>query len=288
MSRGHVCVKTALGWLNHTTDGDSQRTGNLDVFLGAFVSSMFPFSSAHQPFPPTFKLDHSRLYALCTDVCNVICTDVCTVALEGLMANFRRPAREIAHAVAQLPAVLQTIVGTRANEAQWASQAGNIAVELVRIAVKDDTLPQAGKSYTQTELCDKMEKWVRMNTTSQAPRFLEKSQALQDTILARVKDTVWAHINMTPSAIFESLVAAPTRVAATTAAAANTKYYATSTPKGADVAGTGNPHVDDLIRRASHMAVLHYRVWAPLLYTKQSDESESEIMLPTPPTSPKA
>jgi len=285
MSRGHVNVKTALTWLNHTTDRDPQRTGNLNIFLDAFVSSMFPFSSAHKPFPPTFKLDHSRLYALCTDVCNVICTSVCTVGLGGLMGNFCRSKKEIASAVAALPALLQTIVGVRANETQWTTQAGNIAVELVRIAVKDDILPSPDKHYTKSALCDKMENWVRDNTASHAKLFLKKSELLQETVLACVKAIVWAHINMTPSAIFDSLVAAPARAAATTV---DTSYYASSTPaeQSAVHQSTGNLRVDDLIRRASHMAVLHYRVWAPLLYAKHPDEPSWDMA--SPPTSPKA
>lgn len=285
MSRGHVNIKTALTWLNHTTDRSSQRRGTWETFLAAFVSSMFPFSSAHKPFPPTFKLDHSRLYALCTDVCNVICTDVCIVGLEGLMGNFSRSQKEIETAVAALPALLQTIVGARANEAQWASQAGNIAAELVRIAAKDNVLPSPVKPYTKSALIDNMEYWVRENTASTAMLFIEKSELLQKTILARVKLTVCAHIRLTPSAIFESLVAAPARAAATTV---DTKYYAASAPAEQDVArqSTGNLRVDDLIRRASHIAVLHYRVWAPLLYEKQPDAPPSSI--PTPPTSPKA
>lgn len=235
-----------------------------------------------------FKLDHNRLYALCSDVCNALCIDVCCSALKTLMNTFERPVAEHAPAVAALPALLQTLVGARANEAQWASQVGNIAAELVRISMTEETFTVSDKTYTRLDVCDRIEEWLRTGTATQSQQFFEKSEALQQTVLLRVKAVVAAHIGMTPSSIFESLVAAPSRTTAATSA--NSKYFAASDVVACEaMRATANPRIDDLVRRAAHIAVLHWRVWAPLLYARQSDEPEELVgaqRLPTPPASP--
>lgn len=202
------------------------------------------------------------------------------------MTNYGRPTSEISAALTAFPTLLQTIVGVRANEAQWASELPNIAAELVRLAFKDFT-PSAGQSLpSMVALCDEIEVYLNLHTVPQSDIFSEKAIKMHAEILLRVKEAVWAHISMSPSVMFENLVAAPARAAATTA---NIKYYASSAPKSGDALrkGSGNARTDDFVRRAAHIAVLHWRVWAPLLYARQPDEPEEDVdLLPTPPTSP--
>ena len=273
-----VDVLGALDWyrsgqakrvLENVLPAASQADEELANFTTALVSSMFPLPP--RPLghiPDTFKLDQERLCNICNDVLHAINMESCGQTLKIVMGKLNNSPDEVVAALNELPAVLSAIVGQRANESAWTGQTSNIAAEIVRLATSNATRIERFEMLRCVDYCEALLgqafRLESLNNHASAPALND----IRKVLLSRVWNSIQQHKHLGPAGLFDALVSAPVK------AKVNQSYYASSTPIPTYTA-IRLPEVvanlDDIARRLTHITLLHWKVWKPLVYVQETE-----------------
>lgn len=293
---GQVNVGAAVAWYRSAAEYRAHATclpelptsssaeQELADFTTVIVSSLFPHLAEYlRPIPDTFKLDQERLYNICSDVLYAINMESCGVILKHVMGKLDRSHHETTAASAELSNAIGALVGQRANEAAWDAQKPNIAAEIVRLAGG----PLCSKQQDRTRLLEYVDlaeallgRCFDLQAASGYEPAAKAQERVRNTLLAKVWNLVRENAEHSPAGLFESLVSSPVK------AKANGSYYASSKPAAQRVMATSANtlvDLDDLVRRITHISLLHWKVWRPLVYVRE-DQGLVETL--TPPASP--
>ena len=281
INKGNINVKAALSWLHRCphegrssfklpkppTSSENIIPCRFTLFITALISSVLPTSS--NDFPETFKLDASRLTGIRSDIHNTIFTSICITGLELLMRYMSHSSHRNETKTNRFAEFVHTIIGSNISKARWAFKLANIAAETVRVAF-------SGRTATDMEvdmcsLSEAVEEWLKTNLRISSELFTTKASALGQTLFEQVLQMTKTHLRLTPTEIFESLVASQS-THQRTGLFSNQPTGESSKLHGSGrtvVGGLQERRIEDIVRRVTNIAVLHWRVWAPLLYERE-------------------
>ena len=259
---GKINVPDARGWLGielngmlNATEGESNELYGTDRpnFLKALTSALLKgiiFNESTALFPQTFYLDTDRLRALRTELHTSIYKSICGEILNDMLGS-QAVAVERVKATAMFERSIQALLGSYAGRLD--DRLDNIAVEIMRVILT------AENRYPQfdPELLDMVQQRVFTDLQSNSPPFEKHAEETCNKLLPKLHKGVAQHFRLTALHLQDMLVppvALPVQPFGFGAVCAPS-----STMPNADAD-------DDIIRRFTHIIVLHWQIWADLVY----------------------
>ena len=240
----------------------------LDTLTHALLRDLL-FCSSTTSLTSTFYLDLDRLRTIRVDMHNMICHLVCGNILVDLLSS--TVARcDLPKALSILRSSLTAIVG---SQGLWAERVENIAAEIVRIVL---TLEGRARPY-DADLISLAERRLMEDLDPSSPSFCNYAQDLLYRFLPKTKECVNAHSRMPAIELQEALVP-PMPIAPTHS------FGMGAVCEPVAVARSTDPDME-LVRRFSHVVVLHWQIWADLVYLVEP-KLEHDLSSPPPSTSP--
>lgn len=258
-------------WLEQEHDAlcsnQRARVTHLDALTHALLRDLV-LNSGTASLTATFYLDLPQLEAIRADIHDMIRHRICGDVLSDLLSPGASPT-ELPKALTDLRTSLTAIVGTRAL---WTNRVKNIAAEIVRILLM---LGRAATLY-DADLIDLAERKLREDLEPSSPAFCTLAQNLLDRLLPKTKKCVDVHCKLSSTELQEALVpqlpSSPTRALG----------------KGAicEPVDRGKSHDFDneIVRRFSHVVVLHWQVWADRVYLAKANPDRA-LSFPAAPAS---
>jgi hypothetical protein len=237
----------------------------LDTLTHALLRDLL-FCSSTTSLTSTFYLDLDRLRTIQVDMHNMICHLVCGNILVDLLAPTVSRC-DLRKALSVLRSSLTAIVG---SQGFWAERIENIAAEIVRVVL---TLEGRACPY-DADLITLAECKLQEDLDPNSSAFRNQAQDLLYRLLPKTKKCVNAHCRMPAIELQEALV--PPMPTVPTHA-----FGMGAVCEPVAVARSTDPDME-LVRRFSHVVVLHWQVWADLVYLV---EPEPEYGLSSPPPS---
>lgn len=209
----------------------------------------------HNPvtFPETFTFDEERLWHLRIRLQNAINLEICW----DIFKSYIHSQRRYLSAPTQTCATFRSRIGTLMEEnedcirgsSRWLKNVRCIALEIARFAC-------CGDATVPDDVIRPIEASVEWHLSNEQGLF----QKLQDSLRAKLLETTLAtakrYLNMSPLAICE--------------AQRNPSYIPSD-----------QYNVERISTRLAHIGVLHWRVWAPLLYVRESVSPTDESIFPS-------
>ncbi|KAL4944932.1 hypothetical protein BDV06DRAFT_186161 [Aspergillus oleicola] len=206
-------------------------------------------------FPDTFGFDSERLWQLRAGLQNAINLDICWSVFESLVHNYGR----YVPASTQTEVTFRSRIGTLMEEnedyirgsSQWLKNVRCIALEIARFV----STVCCGDGTIMDEIIGPIEASLECHLLNERGHYFQYFQnSVREKLLEATFSTAKKYLNMSPLAICESqrLPSHPP---------AEQQY-----------------DVERIATRLAHIGVLHWRVWAPLLYVRDSVPSTDESM----------
>lgn len=232
--------ENTFSWF-HALDLVERRDEVVRSDLAIFVNAVVDLVVSNSPnFPPTFEYDVQRLHRLQAefqDCVRMVTYCVIFIKAIGHLGFIVSPTREVCDNltkdIADLTANLDAAVGSTAHFE-------TVTLEIVRQAYRycgNDSLPS-------DSLLQEMEGTLRQARNPQSIEFHQVQAILFNDLYYLVEDHVISTINLKPWSIIDRLNPMPS------------DPYAPEEDVDLPV----------VARRLSHILVLHWRVWAPILY----------------------
>ncbi|GAB7342098.1 hypothetical protein MBLNU457_g0374t1 [Dothideomycetes sp. NU457] len=242
----------------------SRPKDSLRIFTSALFRSLLAHSSMSS-FPETFQLDAERLRTMRHDLQHLIGLDICCDVFDLLLSNPLSPeARESAHR--SLKQSITDIVSEGLGSRRFMDSHANIAVEIARVVCSMDD-----HTSIDADLIELAEQRLRSDLPVSSLAFTARAK----TLLANYADKFYAVVKdksrLSPTALHEFMVPPPSAPAAIAG-------LLPSEPKPKSL--------DDVFRRMTHVAVLHWHIWSPLAYCVEQGGELSVQRLAEPSLSP--
>ena len=241
----------------------------LDALTHALLRDLI-FCSSTTSLTATFYLDLDRLRTIRVDLHNIICHGVCGDVLVQLLERGTMRS-EVPKALAALRKSLTAIVG---SQGLWTDRVENVAVEIVRIALELE-----GRAHPfDADLAGLAEQRLRQDLEPTSLAFGKHAQDMLERLLPQARQCVNTHCRLPAVELQEALVPpllppAPSH---------SFGMGAILEPVG--IARSNDPETE-LVRRFTHVVVLHWQVWADLVYLVEP-EPEYGLSSPAPSSSP--
>ncbi|KAL5342576.1 T-complex protein 11-domain-containing protein [Aspergillus crustosus] len=203
-------------------------------------------------FPETFIFDSDRLWQLRAGLQSAINLEICWYIFESYVHSQRRylPART------QTYATFQSRIGTLMEEnedctrgsSRWVKNIRCIALEVARFA----STACYGDATVSDDTIGPIEASLERHLSNEQGLFQCFQNSLREKLLDATFNVAKRYLNMSPLSICESqrLSSPPTEQ----------QHY----------------DVERISMRLAHIGVLHWRVWAPILYVRESAPSNDE------------
>ncbi|KAI9708027.1 MAG: hypothetical protein M1820_004231 [Bogoriella megaspora] len=272
ISRGRVEINYAQDWLNNYGDDLQYDRAHADIIcaqklpndLGCFVyaltQSLLSPESLDSTFPNTFYLDLDRLAALRADLIDQIHIQICLATFEKARQRLQGCSETSSSTEHDQSQALLIIVGagyTHDNSlTRWTNNIANLAAHLTHTALKTTSSTQA----FDLDLLDSIEAELKTSFNPDSDSYSRTSTAVLDALLPGTLKGVATYIERSPVNICNALVSPSTS-------------SGKAIVKPTVLSGLGKRPEDSrerkmqgLIDRITHLAVLHWRIWAPIVY----------------------
>ncbi|KAL3481634.1 T-complex protein 11-domain-containing protein [Aspergillus californicus] len=202
----------------------------------------------HSPegFPETFVFDSVRLWRLRTCLQNAINLKICWCIFESFVHSQRRylptPAQTYASFRSRIGTLMEENDDCTRGSPRWLSNVRCIALEIARFA----NTACCGDATISDDMISQIEALLEWHLSNEHGLFHGFQSSFKEKLLEATFGAAKRFLNMSPLAICESQ-----RIPS----------------------GTANQQQCDMERismRLAHMGVLHWRVWAPILYVRES------------------
>ncbi|TKX18683.1 hypothetical protein C1H76_9473 [Elsinoe australis] len=261
---GRIDIHKTRKWFYREHRLHLQNTSSpdkLSVFVSALFKSLLSTSSLSS-LPENFSLDSDRLRSFRSDLHTLIYTQLVLDLLDRLLpSTTTHQSRTQAHA--SLKTSLPSIIPETRRPIDCAS---NIAVELIRIVAS--TTSTTSSSALDAAKIDFAERVLRTDLQPGSPAFQLRSRQLFAAQLPALEKVVREHLALTPlnlhDAMFASTLSSPAALFDKKAQAAATAGAATQGLRSAEA----------VLKRVAHVAVLHWHIWAPIVYDVPAEEGE--------------
>ena len=268
IDRGRIGAITARVWyLQHREKVASNTTTcerGLRAIITGLVSFLLPNSS--EELPETFTLDTRRLRTLKAELAEFqflsICCDVFVKLASACGVMIRLPSQACETLLRDLQDMLRAWpVPDLPNTPMTIS---NVSIQIARQAARYCRKSQEPDStlIDQAEILLKhLLESARRKDTSSKKYVKELKDELVESVLREITDG--RYLKMSTWDLFNALV--PT----------------SSTPNNPNALVSTQPQLTirkhDIVRRITHIGVLHWRIWAPILYLNENVRTEEKI-----------
>ena len=277
ISMGKIDVQTSRWWLDRQLEMMTTPTTtptHLEALTSALLKGLVFENHFHSEatYAPTFYLDVERLRMLRSEMHAEIYVAICK---EVLVEMAGKQARE--DDLAQASAALETCVTEilAGHYGRIGTNAEYIAAEIMRLVL----LIERKDGQCDPDLMDNALLRLVTDLRTESPTFKKHARDLVDRLLPRLQASVDQHIRL-PALHLQDRLVPPAPPSSQT----NPFGF------GAILAPiTAQPNVDpeeEVIRRFTHIIVLHWQVWAELVYTPLvvDDDTSTTDGSNTPPS----
>lgn len=216
-----------------------------------------------EAFPETFIFDSERLWQLRATLQNLVNIDISWYIFESYVHKQKRylsaPAEIYSTFRSRIWSLMEENEGWHRASPGWRNNVRCVALEIARFACAGCR----GNEVVSDEVIEPIETAVQWHLSNESELFQYFQGALQEKLFKATSELAKKYLNMSPLAICESQRGFP----------------ASSLPQ----------HLYDIewtAMRLAHMSVLHWRVWAPILYLSETGEGEGAEDIPTEDVSP--
>lgn len=215
----------------------------------------------HAPdaFPETFVFDSDRLWQLRACLQNLISLDICWFIFESYIHTQKRylsaPAQTYATFRSRIGSLMEVNEDCPRGTPRWLKNVRCIALEIARFACA----ACCGDSMVSDNVIAPIEAALEWHLSNESGLFQFFQTSLREKLLSATFTSAKKYLNMSPLAICESQ-----------------RHHPQS-------AGLQQHHdIERISMRLAHMGVLHWKVWAPILYVRESVPSTDVAMAPAP------
>ncbi|KAL4755260.1 hypothetical protein BDW72DRAFT_164465 [Aspergillus terricola var. indicus] len=263
IERGDVQVESSRLWYLDLRERQLRRMKNpaqTDSFwpLALLFKGLSDFLlHFHSPdgFPDTFDFDADRLWQLRGWLQNAINLEICWYIFESYIHSQRRylpaPTQTYATFRSRIGTLLEETEDCIRRSSRWLKNVRYIALEIARLASEC-----CGDATISDDIIAPIEASLEWHLLNEHGLFQHFQGSLREKLLEATFNTAKRYLNMSPLAICESQ-RGPAR--------------------------TPDQHYDieRIATRLAHIGVLHWRVWAPMLYVRESVPSTAESIFPS-------
>ncbi|KAE8148579.1 Tcp11-domain-containing protein [Aspergillus avenaceus] len=224
----------------------------LSVLFSGLSDLLLQFHSP-ESFPETFIFDSDRLWQLRACLQNLINLDICWFIFDSYLQlpMNKRYITTPAQLSAPLYPTFRSRIGSLMDEnddcprgsPQWRKNIQCIALEIARLA---GAVCGYG-AMVSDEAIATIQKALEQNLSNETQCFQYFQNCLRERLLAATLSSAKKYLEMSPLAICESQRGHPH-------VPASQQHY----------------DIERISMRLAHMGVLHWRVWAPILYVRES------------------
>lgn len=292
-------LEAIMEWYNGSeqytfTANDAQVVSARDVkfqqFLNHFLTCLVEPRSVEElkggkkpdpSLPETFKLDHERAIELRHNIHAIVYSSICTQSLSMIMQMTRPSLANRQNATKYITKTLPILLGRAPNNEKWIAAAGNIAAEIVRAATHDFTddgsaiIVGSAKvlaNFNPMTMTTTIESYLQRAFDQKSAQFLKGLHTHLPQVIEKTTELVGQHKDKSATELADTFV--PRAAAALALEARKQKKINAMLLAPTEVPATP---VDEVARRAAHISILHWRVWADPVYLKQ-DTSEDVTM----------
>ncbi|OCK85330.1 Tcp11-domain-containing protein [Lepidopterella palustris CBS 459.81] len=285
IARRRINVEIAQRWYSYETHRLRQLSPEsflhkdlgrvqLEVFIHGLIGLLLSNDSRND-FPETFYLDHDRLRTLKSELHDLVYFEIC-FEIFGLLLKRLGFHGPISHRTREsLRNSLFAIIGegTGHSSGWWTANREHISVELVRHALHVRGYSHSYDGY----LVHEADCLLHQVFYSQCPdAFARHADAVEQTILQEILDCTNRHINSSPMEMFNSLIAPSTPPPPPPPPMSN---ISAPRPTREQSTSSAPDHLTNIVHRIAHIAMLHWRIWGPIVYVLPEDEDASSNLI---------
>ncbi|KAL4888993.1 T-complex protein 11-domain-containing protein [Aspergillus ambiguus] len=207
-------------------------------------------------FPETFVFDSDRLWQLRACLQNLINLDICWFIFESYIHTQKRylsaPAQTYATFRSRIGSLMESNDDCPRGSSRWLKNVRCIALEIARFACA----ACCGDSMVSDTVIAPIEAALEWHLSNESGLFQFFQNSLREKLLSETFTCAKKYLNMSPLAICESQRHHP------------------------QPSGLQQQHhdIERISMRLAHMGVLHWKVWAPILYVRESVSSTDVAM----------
>lgn len=240
----------------------------LEIFTSALLRSLLS-QSPLAFLPESLYLDAERIRALRGELCGFIQLNICCDLFDHLMGRKVIPQILQEQGKRAFRASVSDIVGP---SRRFDESTGHIAVELVRAVL---TLEGATTCYDST-LADFVDAQLKVDLKKSSVAFSIRAQNMMDETLPVLLKSIKQNLKLTTLDLHNAMLST---------AHTNAPFRLGPTPPSDQ--DPAHQALKDIIRRITHLSVIHWHIWSPIVYTVQEEEcrpisSTSDDMAPDP------
>jgi hypothetical protein len=246
-------------WLQN--EMEMMSSSPLDALVSATIRDLLLYNSSSLPSSSTFYLDVDRLRTLRTELLNSIYLDLC----RHVMRDVLRPdlsQQQVANACSMLSQAIPSIVG---SSSKFLDRSDYVAVEIVRIVMEVEQRP----NKNDLTLLGPVEQMLADALRPDSRAFAATSRQVMERLTVKVQARVRENIRSSALTLQDSMVPAAS------APRPATGFGAVCDASAAIGRAASQDPDENIIRRITHILVLHWQVWADILYLLPSDRDSS-------------
>lgn len=273
-------LRNACSWFGSRTDAEA------DNYLGAaqlstFINAVVELVVNNQPnYPSTFEYDFDRLRLLQLDFQNCLTQAACSQAFIeclGQLGHDRLPSTEI---ITTLHLRIHSLTAAADSRSDLCKQANAVALEIVR-----ECYSICGyKSLPSASRVDSIERRVLESWTPGSPAFKELESTLKADFSLLLNEEVKTIKTMDPIQILSYLNPPLSPAFAPSRSPREHLLSYQELPWGRSE--QLEESLLNMAKRTAHIAILHWRVWLPILYEKpwlrQDQQGQQQTSLRQP------
>lgn len=258
LTTGRIDMARAKRWLakEHTRlQVDHQTTADkLQTFTSAILRAVLsPLSMTN--LPDTFQLDLDRLRAVRHDLHHLMTLEICCDMFEEAALNVSGP-EAMQHARKSLKESLADILADRRRPAE---HAGNIAAEMIRLMQSGSMMP----AIDSADLIDQIEARLKIDLPLSSAAIAFRGKIIHEQETAALHDSIKSSLKLTTTALHETMMPSSSTAQPFGINSGKVKDATEPIAKRQTLA--------DVLRRVTHVAVLHWQVWFAIVYDVTDD-----------------
>ncbi|KAJ0419938.1 T-complex protein 11-domain-containing protein [Aspergillus carlsbadensis] len=215
----------------------------LSLLLQGLSEILLQFDNP-EGFPETFIFDSDRLWVLRACLQNAINLEICWYILERYVQSHKRhipsPERTCATFRSRVGTLMEENEDCARGSPRWLKNVRSIALEIARFA----NMACCGDVRIEDDVIERMLEW---NLSNDDDLFRASRDILRQKLLYATFGLAKRYLNMSPLAICEAQRHSPH-------GSFDQQHY----------------DIERIATRLAHIGVLHWRVWAPILYVRES------------------
>lgn len=253
-------LRNACSWFESRREAEADnylRAPRLSTFIKAIIKLVV---SNHPHYPSTFEYDFDRLRLLQLDFQNCLTQAACSQAFIECLGHLGHDRLPSIETITTLHLRICSLIAAADSRSDLCKQANAVALEIVRECYSicgKKSLPSASR-------VDRTERRVLECWTTGSPAFQELESTLKADFALLIDKEVKTIKSMDPIEILSYLNPPPSPAFASSRSPREHLLSYQELPWGR------SEHLEEslvnMAKRTAHIAILHWRVWLPILY----------------------